>query len=346
MIYFLIYVALLLCGFLSQGKRSLRNSLYYVCLLGLFVFAGFRYEVGCDWTGYLNIFNVAGRPEASDTARQSEVSFWALNDLLHYFDLEYPYINVVSSAAFFLGLHVLAKRQPNPLGILVLAFPVLILNIAMSAIRQGIALGILCFAYNAFIDKRLTRYIFFVALGATFHMSAISLLALTPFVQGEYTRRRIAFAGLLALPGLYFLLTTQSFEIYASRYIGSVVPEAAGAPYRTGLLALTGIVFLWFLDGKWKAQSIRDYKLVKLSSYMFIATFPVALFSSVIGDRFGYYLAPIQLIILTRLPMLVKGRNSAIVAFAPYAAGALILVGWIGFSQLFEQCYLPYQMWW
>jgi hypothetical protein len=344
LIYFLVYVALLICGSLSKGKPSVRNNLYYVCLLGLFIFVGFRYKVGCDWGGYLQIFNDTGRREAPDEARPTEAAFWAANKLLHYFELEYPYINVISSAAFFLGLHVLAKRQPNPLSILTLAFPILILNLAMSGIRQAIALGFLCFAYNAFVDKRLVRYILFVMLASGFHTSAMFFLALTPFVQGEYSRKRIATSGLLALPGVYYLLTTH-VEFYTRRYVGAGA-EAAGAPFRTGLLALTGIVFLWFLDRKWKAQSIQDYKLVKIFSYMLAATFPVALYSSVIGDRFGYYLTPIQLIILARLPILVQRRYSDTVAFAPYAAGALVLATWIGFSALFEICYLPYQTWW
>ena len=345
MIYFLVYAALLLCGLLSQGKRSLRNNLYYVCLLGLFVFVGFRYEVGCDWRGYLAIFNAAGHREVADAA-QAEAAFWAANKLLHSLELEYPFINVIASAGFFLGLHVLAKRQPNPLSILILAFPILILNLAMSGIRQAIALGLLCFAYNAFVDKRLVRYILFVMVATSFHTSATFFLVLAPFVRGEYSRQRIALAGLLALPGVYYLITSQYLEFYTRRYVGAGTADAAGAPFRAGLLALTGIIFLWFLDHKWKAQSIRDYKLIKISSYMLIATFPVAIYSSVIGDRFGYYLNPIQLIILARLPFLVQGRYSALVGFAPYAAGALVLVIWIGLSSLFEKCYLPYQMWW
>ena len=344
MIYFLVYVALLICGFLSKGKPSVRNTLYYICLFGLFVFVGFRYKVGCDWGGYLVIFTAADRSEDFSEAPSSEVAFWAVNKLLHYFELEYPYINVISSAAFFLGLHVLAKRQPNPLSILILAFPILIPNLAMSAIRQATALGFLCFAYNAFVDKRLVRYILFVMLASGFHTSAVLFLLLTPLVQGGYTRKRIAIAGLLALPGVYYLLTTH-FEFYSQRYVGAG-PEAAGAPFRAVLLALTGIVYLLFLDHKWKAHSVQDYKLVKISSYILVATFPAALYSSVIGDRFGYYLVPIQLIILARLPVLVQGRYSATVAFAPYAVGGLVLAGWIGFSGLFELCYLPYQMWW
>jgi hypothetical protein len=312
----------------------------------LFFFVGFRYRVGCDWGGYFLIFEDARRFEETSSARPAELAFWALNRLLNVFELEYPSVNVIASAAFFLGLHALAKRQPDPLSILILAFPILILNLAMSGIRQAIALGFLCFAYNAFVDSRLVRYVLFVMAASTFHTSASFFMILAPFVRGEYSRKRIAIAGLVALPGAYYMLTSQAFEFYTRRYAGTGVAEAAGAPFRTGLLALGGIVFLWLLDRKWKAQSVRDYKLVKLSSFMMVVTFPLSFFSSVIADRFGYYLNPIQLIILARLPFLVKGQDSTIIAFAPYAAGALFLLTWIELSSLFEKCYEPYQMWW
>ena len=60
----------------------------------------------------------------------------------------------LSSAIFFLGVHVLARRQPDPLGFLVLLFPILIINMPMSGIRQGAAIGLLCIAFVAFIDRR------------------------------------------------------------------------------------------------------------------------------------------------------------------------------------------------
>jgi len=75
-----------------------------------------------------------------------------------------------------------------------------------------------------------------------------------------------------------------------------------------------------------------------------IATFPVSLYSSVIGDRFAYYLVPIQLLFLARLPFLRPG--SRIVALVPYIAGAVYLAVWTQTSALFEKCYLPYKFWW
>ena len=308
--------------------------------MGLFLFVAFRYKVGCDWTGYLIIFESAHHEKP-----QSEIAFWELNRLLHYFELDYPYINVIAALGFFAGLHALAKRQPDPLGALILAFPILILELAMSGIRQAIAVGLLCFGYNAFVDKHLVRFVIFVLMATSFHSSAIIFLLLAPFVHGELSIRPAALGGLLALPGAYFLLTSATFELYSQRYVGSGM-EAAGAPFRSGLLAITGIGFLWFLAPRWKVHSTKDYKIVKMSSYMMIATFPLSMYSSVMGDRIGLYLYPIQLMILTRLGILIAGQYSTVIAFAPYATGIVFLVIYTQLSTLFVRCYIPYQMWW
>lgn len=339
MIYIVIYFVLL-----SAEVLSLRGRLpYYISLFGLFSFAAFRYQVGCDWTGYLNIYELAKIKEI--TLQTQEVAFWTTNKLLYEFEFDYPYINVIASILFFAGLHTLASRQPNPIGVLILAFPILILDLAMSGIRQAIAVGLFCFACNAFVDRRLLRFTLFVLLGATFHSSIMFFLILVPLVRGEYSLRRIALGMLLALPGLYYFLTSAAFEMYSQRYIGTQ-SEAFGAPFRTGLLAFTGAIFLCFLDHKWKVQSISDYKLVKICSYMMIATFPLCLYSSIAGDRIAFYFIPVQLVILTRLPQLFKGKQSSQIAFSPYAAGGLFLVTWSQMSSLFEGCYGTYQTWW
>lgn len=313
-----------------------------MCLTGLFIFSAFRYEVGCDWTGYLNIFELARNKQITWGTR--EVGFWAANKLLHYYELDYPYINIIAGLFFFAGLHSLAKRQPDPLGILILAFPMLILNLPMSAIRQGIAVGFFCGACNAFVDKRVVRFVLALLMATLFHSSALFLLVLTPFVRGEYSIRRIALGGLLASPGIYYFLTSDTFDSYAKQYVATRT-EAFGAPFRTGLLALTGTVFLLFLDSKWKKQSPNDYKLVKICSYLMVLTFPLAIYSSVGGDRIGYYMAPLQLVILTRLPLLIGGQFSAVLIALPYAVAGLFLVAWTNLSGLFEKCYGTYQLW-
>ena len=100
----------------------------------------------------------------------------------------YPFINVIAGSIFFIGVHSLARRQPDPLAFLVLLFPILIINMPMSGIRQGAAIGLICIAFSAFIDRRPVRFGFWVIIAAGFHSSAIVFLLMLPVAAGSYTR--------------------------------------------------------------------------------------------------------------------------------------------------------------
>lgn len=343
MFYIAVYGGLLLQGLLSAGRPEARRLFYLVSLLGLFAFVAFRYQVGCDWFGYLGHYESQRFQPLEAALEKREPLYWLLVHSLHAFNLDYPYINVLTGTIFFVGLHAFARRQPDPLGFLILCFPILIINLPMSAIRQAAALGLLCLAYNALVDRRLARFVGFVLVGSLFHASAALFLVLAPFVRGGFTRKNIAIATLLGLPGLYYLVS-EAFGVYADRYVDTE-SDAAGGPIRCALLAIVGGLFLVYLRPSWLARFRRDYDLALMGAFMMVASFPLALFSSVIGDRFGYYLVPLQVMILARLASLYQGRDSVLLVVAPYVALGSVLLIWSQVSFHFNTCYVPYQSW-
>jgi EpsG family len=342
LIYLALYAALLLAGLLSFNNAPLRRALFPLVVLSLFAFVAFRYEVGCDWSGYKNNYYLAEYLTAEEAVTGPEPGFWLLLTQLNSFGLEYPYLNALIAIPFFYGLARLAVREPNPLAILILAFPVLVINVPMSAIRQGAAVGFICLAFNAFRERQLTTYAGFVVLASLFHASAIAFLVLTPFVKFRLTGATLILSGILVLPGAVMLAEVMAF--YSDRYVGTGV-DAAGALYRSGMLAAVGAFFLLALRRTYLERFPADYQLALIGAWMMLGTLAVVPISSVISDRFGYYLAPIQLMIMARIPYLVEGRDRAILSAAPYAALGLALVVWTSFSALFNQCYLPYQTW-
>ncbi len=151
----------------------------------------------------------------------------------------------------------------------------------------------------------------------------------------------LAIASLLALPGAYFLLQSEPAELAATRYIETGI-DAAGAAYRLALLSLTGLGFFLILRKRWQRAYPDDYKLVSLGSLMMVSFFGLFFVSTVIGDRFGYYLIPIQLIIFTRIPYLFRGQTRQLYSLAPYALLTLVFVVWTQNSWHFQKCYIPY----
>lgn len=320
------------------------RRLYVPLLVALFLFAAFRFEVGCDWSGYLNEYYIYPHftwPEL--TARREPL--WVISFIAQgWLGLPYPWINVFSSLIFFLGVHTMARREPNAVAFLVLLFPILIINMPMSGIRQGVAVGIMCMAYMAFVDRALVRFVALTVIAAGFHSSAAVFLLLAPLVHGEYSWKRLVFAAVLSVPGGYALLSGDDASLAVSRYVGTDV-DAAGAIFRGGFLVATAAFFLLMLRRSWAATFPNEYKLAVIGSFMMAALVVVVPVSSVIGDRIGYYLIPIQTMILARLPYLQLRWERQLMILSPYLALFLIFAIWTSLSNHFNACYVPYQSW-
>lgn len=344
MIYLVLTNVLFLLRYALTRGAALRKQIYSLILAALFFFSAFRFQVGCDWSGYYNQYLVATNIDWAFIITSREPLWWAILGWIRNTGLPYPVINIVSSAVFFFGVHILARRQPDPLGFLVLLFPILIINMPMSAVRQGAAVGLLCIAFVAFIDRRPIRFTLWVVLAAGFHASALIFLLLLPVATGRYTRGRLLLAAVLAVPGAFFLASGDAAEVATSRYIDTGV-DAAGALFRVGLLGLSALYFFLFLRKKWLRTWPHDYSLASIGAIgMALATLLIPV-STVIGDRFGYYLIPIQAMFFARIPFLPFRANAALHAALPYLGLLLVFTVWSQLSWHFEQCYTPYQIW-
>ncbi len=342
--YASIFIFLVSFRFFLHNQEKLRKQLYPGFLFLVFIFSAFRFEVGCDWSGYLNQFRVQGFSTISEALERGEPLWWAMIEGLHSLGLSYPWLNVASALIFFSGIHVLARRQPDPLGFLILLFPILIINIPMSGIRQGAAIGIMCIAFASFIDKKLLLFVAWTLLASTFHSSAIVFILLAPLVAGELTKTKLTLAIILAIPGVLLILSGNAAQEAINRYIDAGY-DAAGAAFRVGILSITGGVYLLVLRKGWDDAFKKDSNLVALCSMIMVLLIVIMPFSTIIPDRLGYYLIPIQAIIFSRIPYLPIKSSKKLYSSMPYLLLVLVFLVWTYFSRHFEICYVPYSTW-
>lgn len=328
----------------TLGSLRFRRQMFIVLFFFLSIFSAFRFEVGCDWSGYLFHYWSYIELPLEEVWGQRQALWVSLFTLQAWLDLPYPWINVFSSFIFFFGLYAMADRQPDPLAFLVLLFPILIVNMPMSGIRQGAAIGAMFFAFNAFVDRKTLRFVIFTLVAASLHSSALVFLLLAPLVSGAYSRKRLLLAILLALPGSLLLVQGDAGEVAVQRYLETDV-GAAGAVFRVGLVTITGAYFFLFLRRKWQTLFPVDFKLVIIGALLMLGMFAVLPISSVIADRLAYYLLPIQAMIFARLPFLPIRSNRKFHTVFPYVLVGVTFVVWTSLSGLFKQCYLPYQTW-
>lgn len=344
MLYVGLTSFLFLLRYALANQAEYRKKIYSVVIICLFLFSAFRYKVGCDWSGYYFQYFGAGNFDWSTLTSVQEPIWLAILAWINASGLPYPVANIISSAVFFVGIHILARRQPDPLGFLVLLFPILIINMPMSGIRQGAAIGLICIAFTALIDRRPLKYAIWVVLATGVHASALIFILLLPVATGRYTRGRLMLAAVLALPGAYFLALSEAAEVASSRYIDSGI-DAAGAVFRVSILGLTALYLFLFMRKKWLVTWPTDYSLASIGAIGMVLAFMLVPISTVIGDRFGYYLIPIQTMIFARLPFLPLRQNAALHSALPYLGLLLFFTVWSQLSWHFQQCYIPYQTW-
>ncbi len=344
MIYLIVFAISLVMNFVTYGNPKYRNITYNGLLLFLFLFTAYRMNVGCDYGSYWTHAKFHQTETLVQVLQKVETLYWLTVIGLYRLGFEFPTINVVSAVIFYAGIHALARRQPDRLLFLTLIYPMLITNLAMSAVRQAAALGFLCFAYNAVTDRKPLRFVLFVLLAFGFHKSALGFLALTFFISKDTSPRVLLLAGLATLPFLYFFFTNSAAQQYSDMYVNTAT-DAAGGAYRALSLFLTGVIFFLFLRKKWKIQTPVDYDLIFYTAPIMLFIFPVAFYSSVIGDRFGYYLMPLQAVILSRAYLYYNKIDSFIMYLFPIAMFGSMLLIWSQYSQIFQECYGVYDYW-
>lgn len=342
--YLVLTATLFLLRFALANRAGARKQIYWVVIFGLFVFSAFRYQVGCDWFGYFNQYVKSENYDWANLLSIREPIWWASLQWVNLSGFPYPVINVISSAVFFAGIHILARRQPDPLGFLVLLFPILIINMPMTAMRQGAAIGLICIAFCAFIDRRPGKYALWVLLAAGFHSSAIVWILLLPWLITPSRWSGLILPGLMTVPMVYLLALSEKFQIATFRYVDTGV-DSGGAIFRTGILFLSGLYFLSFLRRKWRAAYPREYVLTFLGAVAMTGAIFLVPISTVIADRLGYYLIPIQMMIFARLPFLRFNRFASLHQGMPYIGMLLIFATWSQLSWHFQECYVPYQTW-
>ena len=340
--YLVILNGLFLLRLIARADRT--RALYWVVLIGLFLFSAFRFRVGCDWSGYYYNYLKGASLDYAEVLGEREPLWWLIQIAFDRAGIPYPWVNVLTSAIFFVGIHALARRQPDRFGFLVLLFPILIINMPMSAIRQGAAVGLLCLSMLAFIDQRPVRFVAWILLASTFHTSALAFLPLSLLAMGKYTKARIAMTGVLAGPALFLLsqkdAVQSSIDLYAD-----IDREAFGAIFRVGLLAMSGLYFLLMLRKAWTQGFPRDFGLASIGAGLMTTLVLMLPLSSIVSDRFGYYLVPIQTMIFARIPYLRLGPTRGLQVALPYLVLLIVFTFWSLNSSLFQTCFVPYQTW-
>jgi hypothetical protein len=342
-VYWAIFTVLALGALLNQNTGPQKSAIGVVALASLPILAmiAFRWEVGPDWSAYVEIFRFTRNYSLSHALSHSDPAFFVLNWLAHQLSGPFWLVNLIYGVIFVGGLTAFALRQPNPWLVFVLAFPYLVIVVAMSGARQAAAIGFFFFALNAFASGRIFRFVVLAIIAALFHASALLML---PICALSYSKSRAQSALLvviaIVLGWAYF---SEAFGVYTERYSSERV-QSFGVGYRLAMNALPALIFLSFPRsfGVEEHQRLlwRNLSLISLAAIALVFVLP----SSTALDRFILYIFPLQFFVLGRVPyVFAKDRGtSGLLILLCIGYAALIQIVFLSFGT-FAKAYVPYQ---
>jgi len=223
---------------------------------------------------------------------------------------------------------------------LALFFPIFIVQLAMSGIRQATAVAFLMLAFVAFLERRRLGVAVWIIVAGTFHASAFLFLPIAALVNKKMSLLTLTLASALLLP-LAALLVGDRADLYQQRYIESEV-ESGGAIFRYGLLLGTAVLF--YLNRRLLQVNFpREFQFMRLYSVLAVSLGALLPVSTLVVHRLGYYLIPAQILVLTLLQSSLSSRYGGRWIYAvPLVIYGAYHVSWLLISRHADYCYLPY----
>lgn len=301
--YFSIYI--LMIFFVLSYKENTKSLAPWILIGILFtLFIGLRDYVGGDWYNYLRHFQYIDYYSFDQILKRDDPGYYGLNWLFKDWGYEIYSVNLICGAIFMIGLIVLCRQQPNPWLAFIVAFPYLIVVVAMGYTRQAVAIGFVFWAIAALRDNQFTKFLALVALAATFHKSAVLMIGLGLFLQGN--GKLIRFLAVAAIGfGIWSAFLAQYQDKLWQNYV-EVKMQSQGAYIRVAMNFVPASLFLIFRK-KWK-RTFQDYTFWLMIALGSVASIFVVGLAPTAIDRVSLYFTPIQIVVFARLPQLLKDR--------------------------------------
>lgn len=329
----------------SQPTGGHWPALWRLMFILLVLMVGLRYEVGGDWATYdARVVSATGVTlQDAWASKRGDVLYGLLNWAAANMPLGGVYfVNTVCAALFSWGLVEFCRFQPRPWLALTVAVPYLVMVVAMGYTRQSVAIGFIMLGLIALSERKILRYLMFVALAGAFHKTAVVLMPLAILANNKNRFLSVLLVGLFS--GLFYVLLLQeAVDGLESGYLGAQY-ESSGAAIRVAMNAVPAAFFLMFRSRFVMLPADRQFwtwmSLVALGFIGLLIVSP----SSTAVDRMALYWIPLQLLVLSRLPNALGGGDgkNTVWVFAVVGYSAAVQFVWLFFAKT-AFAWLPYQ---
>jgi hypothetical protein len=313
-----------------------------IALLCVALLIGLRYRIGGDWRAYSDFLAKVEFRSLGDVLGLSDPGYSLINWLVASAGFNIWAVNLICGLIFVWGMWWLVRLQPEPWLCVLVAVPYIIIVVAMGYTRQAVALGLLMAALASFERKRVGQFALLVVLAVTFHRSAIVVL---PIGLLSITRNRLLI-GLMLISlaaSLYSVFVASEVDRLVRNYVTN--PYASqGAAIRVAMSLPPALLFLAFRDRFGFTGEAR-----KMWTNLAITTILTALVlaltsASTAVDRLALYLLPLQMVMLSRMPLAFAKaeRDATLIRFGVVAYLAAVQFVWLNYAA-YAHYWIPYQ---
>jgi hypothetical protein len=341
MIYTVIHSII---GFFSifTFKRKYDNLIKFILFFGLFIFIGFRYQVGADWSNYLEISKSIGQTDLSTALLLTDPAYGYLNFLGNLLNLNIWFSNSICALILLLGLFKLILVYGKLYFPLFISFSYIIVIVGMGVTRQAAALGFVFLAF-VYIKENNTRNMLLSLFAAVlFHKAAFFISLILLFIKFLDSKK----IGLIMMISLIFVLVgglsmhTNLMNIYY--FYNEELNESRGAVIRSFYffcIAIFAILWRNFLF-----INPQEKKIVLILSNFILIIAPLVFIMPVIIDRFLIFFWPLVIIFYARIDNSIKilSISSKIIKLIMIAINLIYFNYWILYSNFFEEYWSNY----
>jgi hypothetical protein len=325
----------------DERKRRIGNVGWLAGGILLALMIGLRNHVGGDWNAYQGIFDRLSNLDFGRALWTIDPAYALLNIVAAALGLNVAAVNLVCAIIFTYALLRFCRDQPNPALAVLAGIPYLVIVVAMGYTRQGAALGLVMLALSYYSRASIGRMMICLVAAAAFHKSAVIVIPLLALASSR--RRMLTFLLLGVTAGVtYWLFLSTSLDRLVGAYVGTHY-NSSGAAIRIAMNIVPAVVFLIFRK---RFSQDRDeerlWTIFSLASFAALGLLIVSPSSTAV-DRLSLYLIPLQLFVLSRVPVVFSNEQTPSVAarWSVVAYSATVQFIWLNFADN-ASAWIPY----